>query len=290
VGFVIDLGEEKDVGLVQAYYFQIAWESTVKCYVSPDNSDYTLTDTKVLNPGSFLEIYQFKVNQQARYIKLVQDDGANQNTNGSFSYKGVEIYQENINGQYEIVRENGNISYIDTYNANNLVNIVTGLKKDTEDYKDQAEQSAKDSADSLSKINGKAGTVGGYPILENIGGEPKIPAVYINQVDIKEYIQITSESELDTIDAQVGDVALLTETVNGELTVTKSWILLSVTGTTRTWAVYGTSYATNSGNAQTAQTATNALQINGNIINKISQADYNALTDKTGIYFVIIGE
>lgn len=285
VGFVIDLGEEKDVGLVQAYYFQIAWESTVKCYVSLDNSVYTLTDTKVLNPGSFLEIYQFKVNQQARYIKLVQEDGANQNTNGSFSYKGVEIYQENINGQYEIVRENGNISYIDTYDAANLVNIVTGLKDDTGDYKDQAQEYA----ENTQALFDNANKVGGVPLLVDIEGEPKIPSVFINLTNINNYSTITDISQLDTIPALVGDVARLVVDVDGEsgnLEVIKSYVLLSIENGQRTWALYGTSYADNAGNAEFAKTSYDSMAINGQTIGVYTEQEFNTLSSFPNISFV----
>ena len=64
--------------------------------------------------------------------------------------------------------------------------------------------------------------------------------------------------------------------------------LLSVSDNTRNWAIYGTSYATNAGNAQYATSAGNAQQINGTVIDKLTQAQYNALADKTGVYFVTI--
>ena len=80
--------------------------------------------------------------------------------------------------------------------------------------------------------------------------------------------------------------------LNGEKTITKSWLLLSVSDTgVRDGAVYGTSYATNAGNATYAQSSENALKVNGLTINGIlSESDYNALVDKTGVYFVAIEE
>lgn len=138
----------------------------------------------------------------------------------------------------------------------------------------------------LNDLTSKGNQVGGYPVLEDIDGQPKIPSVLINQVDIKEYIEIQNESQLATVEAQPGDVAFLTETINGEKTVTKSWILLSVENNIRNWAVFGTSYATNAGNAVQAETATNALQINGVIYKSVTESEYNDLIDKSGIYFV----
>ena len=49
-------------------------------------------------------------------------------------------------------------------------------------------------------------------------------------------------------------------------------------------------YATNAGNATYATSAGNATHINGHIINKITQEEYDNLADKTGIYFVTVGE
>lgn len=288
-GFIIDLGSNQDVGLVQMYAWSIWQDLTMYAYVSTDGSTYTLADTLTFpaTAGSnTLDIFRFNIYQNCRYIKIVQEDRVF--TNGSYACKGIEIFAPNVDGYYRIVQNNGNVIEIDSFNANTLIDIVNELTNQAQQSEENAQKWAEESAEALAQINAKAGAVGGYPILQNIDGQPKIPTVYIQQVDIKEYIQITSAGQLGTIEAQVGDVALLTETVNGELTITKSWLLLSIVNNVRTWAVYGTSYATNAGNAVYSQTAGNALQINGTIINKLPQAQYNALVDKTGVYFVTI--
>jgi hypothetical protein len=170
-----------------------------------------------------------------------------------------------------------------------------------------AEANAKSYADeskaSLEQLNKKANAVGGYPVLEEVQGEeyPKIPSIYINQIDIKEYKKISSESELNTIEAQKGDVAILLEpelradengilVPTGETVITKSWLLYDVQGGNREWIKYGLSYATNAGYATYANNAGNASKINGMTINKLSQSAFNNLEDKNGIYFVVIGE
>ncbi len=288
-GFIVDLGSLKDVGMVQMYAWSIWQNLTMKAYVSTDGDAYTLADTitfPATASSGTLDIFRFNIYQNCRYIKIVQEDSAY--TNGSYACKGIEIFAPNVDGSYRIVQNNGNVIEIDSFNANTLIDIVKGIESQTQEYSNQAQESATDSAEALAEINAKAGQVGGYPILQDIDGQPKIPTVYIQQVDIKNYIEITNENQLETIDAQVGDVALLTETVNGELTITKSWLLLSISNNVRTWAVYGTSYATNSGNAVYSQTSGNAQQINGVSINKLTQAQYDALIDKQGVYFVTI--
>ena len=164
----------------------------------------------------------------------------------------------------------------------------------------QHNNSAKDWAESLIRLGNQAG---GYPVLETIEGEeyPKIPSIYLNQVDIKEYKKITDESQLETIDAQKHDVAILVEpeyisdeegnlAPTGELVITKSWLLYNVADDgTREWIKFGLSFATNAGYSTYANNAGNAQKINSLTINGIlSEADYNTLPNKEGIYFVEI--
>lgn len=164
----------------------------------------------------------------------------------------------------------------------------------------QHNNSAKDWAMSLKTMGNQ---VGGYPVLEKVEGEayPKIPSVYLNQVDIKEYKKIYDESELNTIDAQVGDVAILVTrekeydeegkpTDAGEFIISKSWLLYSADEYgSREWIKFGLSYATNSGYATYANNAGDASKVNGLVIKSLSEQAYEDLTDKEeGIYFVTI--
>lgn len=281
-GFIIDLGEVKSVGIVQIYVWNVTTPITVEALAAGSDNAYTVADTitfaKTAGTNA-LEIYRFNINKECRYIKFLQLTAAE--ADEQFKCKGVEVFAPNVDGYYKIVQNNGNVIEIDTFNASALIAELEQITAEAQGYAD-------DALSALTQINNKAGQVGGYPVLENIDGAPKIPAVYINQVDIHNQIEITNESELATITAEPGDVAYLVETLDGVKTVTKSWILLSVTDNTRNWAVYGTSYATNAGNAQYATSAGNAQQINGIVINKLTQAQYNALADKTGVYFVTI--
>lgn len=288
-GFVIDLGSVKDVGIVQMYAWSIWQNLTMKAYTSNDGDTYTLADTITFPKtagANTLDIFRFNISKECQYVKIVQEDSVY--TNGAYACKGIEVFAPNVDGYYRIVQNNGNVIEIDTFNANSLIDILNGIKEEAQDYADASKDSADDSAQALAQINAKAGQVGGYPVLADIDGSPKIPAIYINQVDIHNQFEITNEAQLETIDAQVGDVAFLVETVNGEKTVAKSWILLSITDGVRDWAVYGTSYATNSGNAQYSVNSGNAQKINGVTYDKLSQAQYDALVDKQGVYFVTI--
>lgn len=165
----------------------------------------------------------------------------------------------------------------------------------------QHNKSAKDWAESLTKLGNQ---VGGYPVLEEIEGEayPKIPSVYLNQVDIKEYKKITDESQLATVDAQKHDVAVLVEpeyvsnekgelVPTGELVITKSWLLYDVAEDgKREWIKFGLSYATNSGYATYSNNAGNASKVNHLVIKGMKESEYNSEQNKDGVYFVSIGE
>ncbi len=311
VGFIVDLGEQMQIGKVQIYAWNILANITVKLYLSDDNSIYTEADSITLpqTDSTVLDIFQLDgKSQSARFIKIVQDDTIW--TDGVYSVKGVEIFAPNNEGKYIIKRVNGNVSYIDAVDADGLIaqteaikaeaieqteSIKTEAIEQTEAIKTEAQGSATVANDAklyVEEYLKKANTAGGALLLEDIGGKPKIPSIYIQQVDIKDYIQITNESELDTVEAQKGDVALLVENIDGTKTVTKSWILLEIAEDgTRTWAVYGTSYATNAGNATFATDAGNALTVGENklAINGIfTEEAYNQVQDKSGVYFVSI--
>lgn len=92
----------------------------------------------------------------------------------------------------------------------------------------------------------------------------KLPVGLVPSIELKDYIQVSSEAELQTINAQIGDVAYLAETIDGKLTVTNSWWFVDIDTTQeppyRIWAVLNTVYAENALLAQKA----NALMVSGN--------------------------
>lgn len=133
--------------------------------------------------------------------------------------------------------------------------------------------------------------VGGFPrlILEN--GRAVIPPTMISKVSTNELIEITEESQLNTVDAQVGDVAYLVVDLDGEKTIVKSWVLLAINNGVRDWAVQGTSFAATAGSANYADLARNAAYVRNNIFDVVTESDYNnTIVDKTGVYFVLMGE
>ena len=210
-------------------------------------------------------------------------------TNGRFYINDVKLWNPSTNGQITITSSTGRTIIFPDADYDAYVSQAEALVEQAQASEQSASNSASQATSALDEILSKAGQVGGYPILADIDGQPKIPSVYIQQVDIKDYIQITNESELATITAQVGDVAVLVSTVDGETTVTKSWILLSITDNTRNWAVYGTSYASNAGNALFSQNSADSQKVNGLVINGVlSEADYADLPSKQGVYFVSI--
>jgi hypothetical protein len=105
------------------------------------------------------------------------------------------------------------------------------------------------------------------------------------------YVPITDISQLDTLVADVSTVAVLTVDIDGETgqkEVKQSFVKLQEGVGADKWALYATSYADNASNALYAGQATNALTVNGVMIKGASEAEYNALISKQGVYFVTL--
>jgi hypothetical protein len=264
VGFELALNSIEDVGIIQLFMQSTTEAILIGIALSEDGISYNnqsiaIQPTRVSVPISIR--YNFG-SEKAKYIIVNISSGKEI----PVIINAVEIFSPTLDGEYIIAQRSGAESVIP---ANNGA-LITQYLGEAQEYSQQAEQSAgeaqasaADSQQAYTNITNLAGKVDGYPILEDVNGEPKIPSVYFNQVDIKEYIEITNENELATIEAQVGDVAFLVEEVGGVQTTTKSWILLSVADGVRNWVVYGTSYATNAGNANYAATAGNAAKVGG---------------------------
>jgi hypothetical protein len=348
-GFVVELDEVKDVGILQFYFWSVLYPVTIAVSINETGYDgaYNTVKTFTLNKLKYedIDIYgetiivQVPINNKAKAIKVVQYGYSGSPTNGSYVLKGMEIYAPTYNGYYSIVQNNGNKYTVAALDSSAVTDILTeaqrwadgvGATSGDPQYNNNAKYWAEQSqternqaafqanqseawangnfngqpvpssnpaynnnakywAGIVAQYNAKANKVGGFPVLVlGANGQPVIPSVFINQVDIKEYITITNESQLQTITAQVGDVALLVGEVNGEKTVKKSWILLGESDGERDWAVYGTSYATNAGEANYATNAFNAERVNGAPINVVTLSYYEGLVDKTGVYFVTL--
>lgn len=222
-------------------------------------------------------------------------------TNGRYYVGKILMYAPNTEGQITITSSTGRTIVFPDTDAEAYATIAQNASEQAQGYAQNASDSATEAQNALDQILSKGGQVGGYPVLENIGGQPKIPSVYINLVNTTTFITIENESELDTLDAPVGSVARLVtdiddivvdgETVEnlGTKTVTKSFVKLQEGTGTDKWALFATSYADNASNALYAEQATNALRVNNlNINGVLSETDYNALTSKQGVYFVSI--
>ena len=314
VGFQINFNTATEIGRMSIYLFREYYPTALDIYAITSDGKETLVDSFIscapsddvicvsVNVGldnvtaiRVIQPYEKNAEMDAK-DDTIPDKGFQ---NGRFYVQKILFWKQNSEGYFSLISSTGRTLVVPDASYDLYVKQSQDAVKQAQQAQESAEQaqvgaeSAKQGAeDALAELNNKAGKVGGYPVLEDIDGSAKIPSVYINQVDIKDYIQITDESQLDTIPAQKGDVAVLVSEINGEKTITKSWLLLSVSDTgVRDWAVYGTSYATNAGNATYAQSSENALKVNDLTINGIlSEADYNALVDKTGVYFVSIEE
>ena len=321
-GFIIELDNERNIGFVQIYVLSVIRDATMNAYISSDGVSFQKCDTlnlAVTPVSNVLCAYRFKIGKKARYLKIVQE--GDDHTNGTFAMKGIEIYEANYEGRYIIKQQSGNVIELDTFIASSLVDelichrdmaktwaegeaVIEGLEEDgTAKY--SAKHWASKSQALYDDIDDKKGKVNGYAPLEHIEGEeyPKIPSMYINQIDIKEYKKITDVSQLDTIPAQLHDVAILVEpeyvaetdgnlVPTGELVITKSWLLYDVAEDgTREWIKYGLSYATNSGYSTYANNAGNSQKINGIFIQQMTESAYEALSVKpSGVCITTIGE
>ena len=314
VGFQINFNTATEIGRMSIYLFREYYPTALEVYAITSDGKETLVDSFIscapsddvicvsVNVGldnvtaiRVIQPYEKNAEMDAK-DDTIPDKGFQ---NGRFYVQKVLFWKPNSEGYFSLISSTGRTLVVpdasyDLYvkQSQEAVKQAQQAQESAQQAQESAESAKQGAEDALAELNNKAGKVGDYPVLADIDGSAKIPSVYIQQVDVKDYIQITDESQLDTIPAQKGDVAVLVSDINGEKTITKSWLLLSVSDTgVRDWAIYGTSYATNAGNATYAQSSENALKVNGLTINGIlSESDYNALVDKTGVYFVSIEE
>ena len=211
-------------------------------------------------------------------------------TNGRFYVKKILMYAPNTEGQITITSSTGRTIVFPDTDAEKYRDDAFKFSNQAETFKNQAEQYSESAQSSLEEIERKAGQEGGYPILQNIGGKPMIPSVYINLVDTTIFENIEEESDLNTLVAPVGAVARLVVTnEDNTKTVVKSFVKLDGDTGIEHWALYSTSYADNCSNSLYAQESYNALRVNGLAINGlIGEEEYNALQSKVGVYFVQI--
>lgn len=115
----------------------------------------------------------------------------------------------------------------------------------------------------------------------------KLPLSSIPATATQEIYTVTSEDELTSLVAQRGDLAELIEDVNGERTITKTWQCLGEASNRENWVVWGTSYAVQSGNATTANTALNANMINNHRLVEISEEEFASAVKDADTYYLV---
>jgi hypothetical protein len=276
-GFTIDLLAPTDVGIVQAYLFKIKKDVAIKCECSNNGIEYTEVDIKPITKGEFIQIVQFNVNSNTRYIRFTEVT-SDSNASRDFAYKGVEIFAPNTNGQFEIARNNGNISTIDTYDAQTLISIVESLKNDAEQAKTEAFDKVEEitSEDNYNKANG-------FLRLDATG---KIPADLIPFDRTIEMFPISSEDELTSLyQAHLGDIAYLTELVDGDKLVTKSWRLFGDYFIKSAWLLQSTTFNSSSIYSEESGHSQDTTKVNGVLVRFGDIAKYKSDT-KDGLYVI----
>ena len=301
VGFQVSFPSPFNVGLVQLYLYDISKATTLTIQCG------NVTKTVDVAP---IQYYDDVLTSKMRIIRVHLDTTADtvtitQSVGNALIYKGVEVFEVSTEGYYKIVQADGNSFEMSTFNPEELLTIIRGYSSSAEASAESAQKWAEgtdvetdpqynNSAKYYAqRVFNLAGQVGGYPILEDIGGVAKIPSVYINLANGITFIDIESEDELNTTyaNAAPGTVARLVVDIDGtegDKEVTKSFVKLNGSG----WALYGASYADNATNAIYAGSASNATYINGVSVRKMSQSAYNNLTsaEKNGVIFVTLGE
>ena len=94
VGFVIDLGENKDVDILQMRIWGLTYNVKMVVEISDDNSSFSVTNT-VIRPTHYVQgVCQFKINKNARYIRfsITYDDDNYKWWKNAIIVRSVEIF------------------------------------------------------------------------------------------------------------------------------------------------------------------------------------------------------
>ena len=143
---------------------------------------------------------------------------------------------------------------------------------------DGAELSASGAMQALADLLAMLGT----DVATLVGG--KVPIGQIPVVAIHDILQIASESELVTLTAQKGDIAVIVV----DSKIVKSYQLLGDDSTILTnWVEFNSNYSTTSGYAETSGTAENSNMINGHRLVTMTQEQYDiAVKEAETVYLV----
>lgn len=303
-------------------------ELSLNCYttiIDENGEEETIKDTKLIPPmetGVFayfiFDIYQ----ENVKSIKIVQEDGELKNR---FSVKSIEVFEATGSGRYFIIQKNGVLSEIDNPDINWLNHIydyvneqmyyirehidtvqenaddvqeafdyirpayedIKAFENDLDVRQPQIEQDLTDAINTLTQINSQLNQPNGYATL---GADGKLLPSQIPIEKVFDVFHIYGEEQLITLSlANVGDIAYELDKVDGKITIVKSYRLLEEPYSNRNnWVIQGTSYSSNSTYAERSGLADNSSAVNGIAFKKITLANYNKLTDKTGTYLVVM--
>jgi hypothetical protein len=295
-------------------------EFSLNCYAYI-NGEKKLVDTLIVPPmkkGVFaylrFDVYEYDVTQ----IDIVQEDDW---TKDRFYIKAIESFVSSGNGKYIITQKNGIVSEIDNPDTNWLgfvydyvseqmryikenidsveenANIVQEafeyIKPAYEDIKEfendldvrqsKIEQDLTDATNTLTQINSQLDQPNGFASL---GYDGKIKASQLPFEKIVNTFAISNSDDLITLeDANIGDIAYIID--NGK--VTYNYRLIAEPYSVKSnWILQSTTFTSNSAYADTSGLADNSSAVNGIAFKKITLADYNKLTDKTGTYLVVL--
>lgn len=122
VGFQINLDSEREIASIQLYLWGTYYEVVLRVYTSTDGASWNHSDITIpsILEGA-LSVYRISINKTAKYVRVLQTQGW---TNHRFIVKGVELFSATYDGQYVIARNNGVKDYLDTFDANVLLDEV----------------------------------------------------------------------------------------------------------------------------------------------------------------------
>ncbi len=299
-GFTMTFAEPTNVGKMQITFSGIEYSVLIGVKATlEDDTEVDITDFRVRGVDAFSVLVS--VNKTVKKISIIQPYNENRSydaenytyisnygfTQGRFYVNSIKLWRPATNGQITLVN-----TALDTIASFPDADYDTFLAQ-AEQAREQAEQSATEAQTSaqnaLNYYNQLIVQKNAPNGIAGLDANGLINASQIPSIVKHEYFEVASEDALTTLSqAEQGDIAYLLDETG--TTVVNSWILLGGSYDVRAnWKEQSTSTAGSSAYADQAGTALDAQAVNGLTINGIlSEADYNALASKQGVYFVTI--
>lgn len=212
-------------------------------------------------------------------------------------YKGVEPLPKDIWDGYQItvlgyVERAEGASADAKESADNAAKSEENAKASEAEAQSHADKAYNSSADAAESEETASQALSDLLAMINSGdivlaADGKLPLSAIPATATQEIYVVESEDELTSLAAQRGDLAELVEEVNGERTITKTWQCLGDSSVRENWVVWGTSYAVQSGNADTANNAQNANMINNHRIVEMTAEEFETAVKDNDTYYLV---